>query len=101
MGAAVGWEVTEWAVALAAFITALGVLWRKVIVPCRQFFRRFRAWMDRTETAIDWVETNMRPNGGSTRVDKVDQLNAHVAMLLEHDAERDNYGLRYGPEPEE
>jgi hypothetical protein len=75
----------------AALVAALGVLWRKVVVPVRGWFRSFKAWMDRTETALTWVESQMKPNGGSTLVDKVN-------MLLEHDAERDTAGRRYGPE---
>jgi hypothetical protein len=36
----------------------------------------------------------MKPNGGGSLVDKVN-------MLLQHDAERDTAGRRYGPVDEE
>lgn len=93
----------------AAVIAALGVIWRKVVVPVRGWFRSFREWMHRIETAVTWVDHQMKPNGGSSLVDKVnntvekvDELTTNVALLLEHDAERDTAGRRYGPEkPEE
>lgn len=73
-----------------AVIAALGVIWRKAVVPVVRWFRQFKAWMDRTETALTWVELQMKPNGGSSLVDKVN-------LLLRHDAERDTEGHRYGP----
>ena len=95
-----GWEVTEWAVAIAAFLSAVGVIWAKAVRPARDFLRR----LDRR---IEWVDTQMRSNGGSSLVDKVDrtqeavvQLRKDVAMLLEHDAERDTVDKRYGPSKE-
>lgn len=78
----------------AAVVTALGIIWRKVVVPVRGWFRQFKAWMDRVETSMTWVEAQMKPNGGGSLVDKVN-------MLLEHDAERDTAGHRYGPETKE
>jgi hypothetical protein len=42
-------------------------------------------------------------NGGSSLLDlaeSVQTVRAHVEMLLDHDAERDTKGHRYGPEPE-
>lgn len=93
----------------AAVVAALGVIWRKVVAPVREWMHQFKAWMTRTETALTWVEAQMKPNGGSSLVDKVnntvekvDELTTNVALLLEHDAERDTAGRRYGPEkPEE
>jgi hypothetical protein len=90
MGAAVsGWAVTEWTIAIGATLTALGIIHHKIMRPIIHFVRRFKAWMDRVETAVTWVDQQMRPNGGSTLVDKVDRL-------LKHDAERDTEGKRYG-----
>jgi hypothetical protein len=90
MGAAVsGWAVTEWTIAIGATLTALGIIHRKIMRPIVHFVRRFKAWMDRVETAVTWVDQQMRPNGGTTLVDKVDRL-------LKHDAERDTEGKRYG-----
>lgn len=77
----------------AAVVTAIGIIWRKVVVPVRGWFRQFKAWMHRIEGGMEWVEAQMKPNGGSSLVDKVN-------MLLEHDAERDTAGHRYGPTEE-
>jgi hypothetical protein len=85
----------------AAVIAALGVIWRKVVVPVRGWFRQFKAWMERVETAVTEVSAETRTNGGSTLRDQVNKLNESVAMLLEHDAERDTKGHRYGPDPKE
>jgi hypothetical protein len=94
MASAAGWEITEWTIAIGATLTALGIIHRKVMRPVVDFVRRFKAWMERIEHAVMWVDEQMRPNGGSTLVDKVN-------MLLEHDATRDREGKRYGPPPEE
>lgn len=69
-----GWAITEWTVAVAALITAIGVVWRKVVIPVRAFVQRFKAWMERIETATTWTETQMRPNGGESLTDKVNAL---------------------------
>ena len=89
LSAVTGWDITEWVVAIAATVTAVGVIWRKAVVPVRDFVRGFKAWMARIETATKWTEEQMKPNGGGSLVDKVD-------MLLRHDAERDRHGMRYG-----
>ena len=88
----------------AAVIAALGVIWRKVVAPVRGWFRSFKAWQARIETAVTWVDHQMKPNNGSSLVDKVNktvdkvcELSANVALLLDHDAERDKTGRRYGP----
>ena len=88
-----------------AVVAAVGVIWRKVVVPVRDWLRAFKAWMARIDTATTWVDHQMKPNNGSSLVDKVDRtvdrvekLTANVALLLDHDAERDTTGRRYGPE---
>jgi hypothetical protein len=97
------WDVAQWPVVVAAVITALGVCWTKVVVPMRAFARRFKAWMDKVETTVDWVDHQMRRNGGMTLLDKVhgtsekvDELSEKVDQLLTHDSERDVVGRRYG-----
>ena len=87
-------EIPNALIVTAAVIVALGVVWQKVVVPVRDWVRKFKAWMDRTETALTWVEAQMKPNGGSSLVDKVN-------LLLAHDAERDTPNRRYGPAPTE
>lgn len=96
-------DVPNGVIVAGAVVAALGVIWRKVVVPVRAFVRGFKAWMDRIETAVNWVDAQMKTNGGSTLVDKVnttaeivEQLDKNVSMLLTHDAERDTEGKRYG-----
>lgn len=101
-GAVTGFTVVEWLVAAAAGATAVGVLWRKVVRPSRDFVRRFKEWMNDVHETIVAVKAQLEPNGGSTLLDKVTanaesirQMDRNVRMLLQHDAERDREGLRY------
>jgi hypothetical protein len=84
-------DVPNALIVVAAVVTAVGIIWRKVVTPVRGWFHSFKAWMERIEHGMTWVEAQMKPNGGGSLVDKVN-------MLLEHDAERDTAGHRYGPE---
>lgn len=110
--AAAGWLITEWTIALAAFLTASGVIWQKVVVPLRGFVRKFKAWMLRIEESVGLVEAQMKPNSGKTLMDKVaaasverdqiardiTEIKQQVAVLIKHDLERDQPGRRYGGE---
>lgn len=96
MSSFAGWDLTGWATAIVAVITACGLIWNKVVKPIRNWLQAFKAWMIRIEAATVWTETQMKPNGGSTLVDKVDKLQKQVTLLLKHDAERDTAGKRYG-----
>jgi flagellar biosynthesis/type III secretory pathway M-ring protein FliF/YscJ len=69
-----GWEISEWAGAVIAVVGAVSILWAKVIKPVRRFLANLVRFMHRMEEAVEWVETQMRPNHGSTLVDKVDQV---------------------------
>ena len=98
-----GWDVTSWAAAITAILTAGGLVWTKVVKPLRAGWHAIKAWMSRVEKSVAWTEEQMKPNGGSTLRDKVDHaagevesLRKSVAMLLAHDAERDVAGKRYG-----
>lgn len=94
MNALAAWEIPA---ITAAALAAIGIIVRatqRVVFAIRDFY----AWMARMETSTQWVESQMRPNGGSTLVDHVTQLRVDVEMLLRHDAERDTKGLRYGPD---
>ena len=82
-----GWAVIEWLIAIATVLTAGGVIWRKGLRPLIGFVRRFKAWMDRVESAVSWTETQMKPNGGSSLTDKVDKLTRDVATLLQNTEE--------------
>lgn len=88
---------------MAAFLTASGVIWQKVVVPVRGFVRKFKAWMHRVEVSIALVEEQMKPNSGSTILDRVHsnadsiaRIDRNIQELLKHDRERDQPGLRYG-----
>lgn len=101
-------EFPNGVVLTAAVVVALGVIWRKVVAPVRQWFRSLKAWMERMEVALGWVDIQMKPNSGSSLTDKVnatvvaiEELRTDVRMLLEHDAERDVTGRRYGPTNDE
>lgn len=104
-----------------ALITASSLVWVKLLKPVVDIFRRAGAWMDRIEVAIKLVEAHMKPNSGSTLIDKVAAagaaaeaaaiqsnensagikiLNEKVTTLLAHDRERDQPGLRYGTDNE-
>ena len=110
-------SATEWLALLIAAITACGLMWRKVFRPIAAFVRSFQAWMARIESSISLVEEHMKPNSGSTLMDKANQANESarlaadvadnnaaqikaldrkVTKLLTHDQERDQPGLRYG-----
>lgn len=102
---------TEAMALIIASITAAGLIWRKVVIPVRNFIHTLKAWMKRIEASVTLVEEQMKPNGGATLYDKAEQasaermqmraeiaeLSADVRMLLLHDRERDTPGFRYGP----
>ena len=96
-----GWEISEWAIAIAATLTAFGVVWQKVVVPVRAWWRGFKAWMLRIEQATSWCEVQMSPDGGSSLSDKINAMQAHVALLLEHDRVRDVDGKRYNSDKDD
>ena len=105
-----GWDITEWTVALAAFLVATGVVWGKVVMPVRAAWRWIKEWMHRVETSVTWTDDQMRPNSGTSLVDKVDnlvvevgQMKSDVSLLLRdcRDTNRDRPGARYGNEPTE
>ena len=68
-----GWEITEWAVAIAAFITALGIIWRQVIKPVGQTLARI-------ESSMQYVEKELRLNGGTTARDAIARVEASLEV---------------------
>jgi hypothetical protein len=62
-----GWEVTEWAVAIATFLTALGVIWRQVLKPMKELLHRI-------EVSLQYVESELKFNGGATQRDAIGRL---------------------------
>lgn len=100
-------------IALGAVSAALGVLARSSIFgkPLRWLWRTnvshpISAWhRNITGEVVDQrIEHLMHHrNGGSSLLDlaeSVDAVKSTVSQLLEHDAERDTAGKRYGPHPE-
>lgn len=114
---------TAWLALLITAITAIGLVWRKGVIPIRHFGREAFEFMRETRESNQLVAQQMKPNG-STLIQKVDaaaekadmaaekaeeaaivaQRSAHqitvmdgkLNTLLKHDRERDQPGLRYG-----
>jgi hypothetical protein len=85
-GGVTGWEVTEYAIALTAIIAAGAAIWKAVGV-----VRNIR-------DGVDFVGSMMRPNGGSSVIDRLERLEVDVSVLLKHDRDRDQPGKRYQEE---
>lgn len=62
-----GWIVTEWTVAVAATITALGVIWRKVLRPAVSGLRDM-------QESVAYIRREMEFNGGRTARDAIGRL---------------------------
>ena len=63
-------DVARYSAAIIGSITAAGLIWRQVMVVVR-FTRRFREWMDHIEGVMIVVDRELKPNAGSTLIDKV------------------------------
>lgn len=69
-------ELVQGLVATAAAVGALAVLWRRVVRPGVAITRRaVRA----VQSALDLIEAQLRTNGGSSLMDKVDKIEANHA----------------------
>jgi hypothetical protein len=84
-----GWEVTEWSIALTAIIAAVAALWKAAGV--------VRSIRD----GVDFVQSMMRPNGGSSVIDRLARLELRVEGLARTNAAEDVVGRRYGPDNHE
>jgi hypothetical protein len=84
-----GWEVTEYAVALTAIIAAVAALWKAIGV-----VRTIR-------DGVDFVQSMMKPNGGSSVIDRLARLEIIVNRLAQTNAREDVPGRRYGPDNHE
>jgi hypothetical protein len=67
-----GWEITEWAVAIGAFLTSVGIIWQKVLRPTRDLLFRI-------EHSLKYVETELRFNGGTTARDALERVEKSLA----------------------
>jgi hypothetical protein len=68
-----GWEITEWAVAIAAFITACGIIWRQVLRPIGET-------LSRIESSLQYVEGELKLNGGSTARDAIARVETALTL---------------------
>lgn len=60
-------HAVESLVALAAAVTALGVLWRKVVRPVMR-------WGRRLEASVAWTEQQLQHNSGATTRDAISRI---------------------------
>ena len=70
-------------VLVAAILSALAVIWRYAIRPAYRFVKGIETFAQRVETALGYVEGQMRNNGGSSLLDKVEQTAEKVTLLVE------------------
>lgn len=110
--------VSEWSVAIAATLAAMGVIYRLGVRPLIRGIRVVRDFMKTVTMQMNWVAFQMTPNHGTSMFDKVNNseeaiseitkemktmknsvsvLQQSVTTLLEHDESRDIEGFRYGP----
>lgn len=116
------WSVVEWCIAIAALLGSFHAIYKLGVKPVRDLHKAIRAFMVKVTKQMDWIEFQMKPNHGTSVFDKVNDsaaavkemrseikdvrssvrvLQESVVMLLEHDAERDVAGMRYGPNASE
>lgn len=61
-------------VAFAAVLVSLGIIWRYIVTPTVRLFQR----MDR---ALNFVERELKPNGGSSLRDAVNRIDERVSAI--------------------
>jgi len=67
----------QYLITAAAVVTAVGVLWRKVILPVYRFAKK-------VEQHVTFVESQMTPNGGSSLHDAIQRIEQRVNVIEEH-----------------
>ena len=67
----------QYLVTAAAVVTAVGVLWKKVILPVYGFAKK-------VEQHVHFVETQMTANGGSSLRDAIQRIEQRVNVIEEH-----------------
>lgn len=67
----------QWIITAAAVVTAVGVLWRKVVLPVYKFAKKM-------EQHVAFVESQMTPNGGSSLRDAIQRIEHRVNVIEEH-----------------
>lgn len=69
-------EVVTWVGASAAFVTSIGILWRKVVKP-------IISWGMKLDRTMSFVEQQMHPNGGTSLRDSVNRIEKRLGELEE------------------
>jgi hypothetical protein len=64
----------SWVLWAAGLVAALGVLWRSVVLPAWR-------WANRLEKYVQFIEGQMRRNGGHSVKDAVERIDARTARL--------------------
>ena len=67
----------QYLITAAAVVTAVGVLWQKLIMPIYKFAKKM-------EQHVAFVENQMTPNGGSSLRDSINRIEARVCAIEEH-----------------
>lgn len=71
-------QPTQYLLATAAGLAALGYLWRRWVVPgFRAAYRGFRA----VQSALDLIQAQLRVNGGASLMDKVNLIEPHHRII--------------------
>ena len=67
----------QWIITAAAVVTAVGVIWRKGILPMYRFVKKL-------EQHVMFVQEQMTPNGGSSLRDSVNRIEKRVNAIEEY-----------------
>ena len=64
-------------ITIAAAVTAVGVIWSKGVMPVYRFAKT-------VERHVDFVESQMTPNGGTSLRDAIHRIEERVNVIEEH-----------------
>ena len=67
----------QYLITAAAVVTAVGVLWKKVVLPVYKFAKKM-------EQHVTFVEMQMTANGGSSLRDAIQRIEQRVNVIEEH-----------------
>lgn len=73
-------EIAAGAAAFAAFLVALGVIWRNFVGPAIRFVR---ASLVRVRVVHELIEKELNPNGGSSLKDQSERIERRLAGVTE------------------
>jgi tetrahydromethanopterin S-methyltransferase subunit G len=71
-----GWAVTEWSIAATTIITAIGLIWQRILKPMRDTINDIHRKME-------YVQGEMSFNGGATQRDAIARLELAVGELAD------------------